>query len=57
MQTAYEADNHIINADGTTDYDTDTMIDAEVPAETPEIYNSSSSEPDEEQFSIDDLAE
>ena len=33
------------------------MIDAEVPAETPEIYNSSSSEPDEEQFSIDDLAE
>ena len=57
MQTAYEADNHIINADGTPDYDTDTMIDAEVPAETPEIYNSSSSEPDEEQFSIDDLAE
>ncbi len=57
MQTAYEADNHIINADGTPDYDTDTMIDAEGPAETPEIYNSSSSEPDEEQFSIDDLAE
>lgn len=57
MQTAYEADNHIINADGTPDYETNTMIDADVPSDAPLPESSEQQIDSDEAFSIDDLAE
>ena len=57
MQTAYEADNHIINADGTPDYETNTMIDADVPSDAPLPASSEQQIDSDEAFSIDDLAE
>lgn len=56
MQTAYESDNHIINADGTPDYETNTMIDADVPSDVT-LPEPSEQQTDDEAFSIDDLAE
>lgn len=62
MQTAYEADNHVIKDDGNPDYD---MVDVEVSNNENEYeqtnFEQTSPEPaqqvTEEQFSIDDLAE